>query len=109
MTWDNLSTTVQTILLILGSLSVLIAGGSNIIKLFNPFKRMGERLDNHDKMFEDNNRRFDAIEKETYKQHKMQREMCKSLIAMMNHEITGNGTDRLKQCQSDLQQFLIDN
>ena len=34
--------------------------------------------------------------------------LCKAILAMLNHEITGNSIERLKQAQQDLQNYLIE-
>lgn len=34
--------------------------------------------------------------------------VCKSLLAMIDHEITGNGIERLKNTKVELQNYLID-
>ena len=35
-------------------------------------------------------------------------QMCIRDRALIDHEITGNGTERMKQIRTELQQYLID-
>ena len=37
-----------------------------------------------------------------------QRAMCRGMLALLNHEITGNSVDKLKTAQTSLTEFLID-
>lgn len=34
--------------------------------------------------------------------------LCKAILAMLNHEITGNSVERLKQAQQELQNYLVE-
>lgn len=33
--------------------------------------------------------------------------MCRGMLALLNHEITGNSIDKLKDAQADMTDFLI--
>ena len=33
--------------------------------------------------------------------------MCNSMLALLNHNITGNSIEKLKQAETDLQNFLV--
>lgn len=33
--------------------------------------------------------------------------LCKSMLVLINHEITGNGIDKMKQARDELQDYLI--
>lgn len=65
-----------------------------------PARRLGERIDRHDKLLSNDKERIDEMEG-------MLRQLCNSLKALLDHEITGNGIDRLKQARDDLDKFLI--
>ena len=102
MNGHDLMITMQTMLSIFGGLAIIVAGIGSITKMFSPFKELKMKVDEHETALTD-------MKKELDKQSGMQREICKSLVVMMNHEITGNNIDKLKQQQEDLQKFLIDN
>lgn len=102
MNGHDLMITMQTMLSIFGGLAIVVAGIGSIAKMFSPFKELKMKVDEHETA-------LTAMKREVDKQSSMQREICKSLIVMMNHEITGNNIEKLKERQEDLQKFLIDN
>jgi len=102
MSGNDLITTAQTILSIFGGLAIIVAGITSITKMMSPFKDLKVKVEKHENDIKE-------IEENMDRACSMQREICKSLIVMMNHEITGNSVDKLKQRQEDLQKFLIDN
>lgn len=53
-----------------------------------------------DEKLERDKRRIDALEEG-------QRAMCRGMLALLNHEITGNSIDKLKDAQADMTDFLI--
>ena len=105
----DLSITFQTLLAIFGAITAIVAGISAISKMFSPFKELKKQVDAHERRLQRGDEKFDALEEMLLKQSAMQREICKSLIVIMNHEITGNGVEKLKAQQDELQRFLIDN
>lgn len=109
LTGANLGVTFNTILAIFGAIAAVMAGLSAIAKMFSPFKELKAKVAEHDERFDDAERRFKKLEDQLESQSKMQREICKSLVVMMNHEITGNSIDKLKNQHEELQKFLIDN
>lgn len=109
MNGHDLVITFQTLLAIFGAITAVVAGVSAISKMFSPFKQLKEQVDRHEESLKMGNRKFEKLETELNNQGKMQREICKSLIVIMNHEVTGNSIDKLKAQQEELQKFLIDN
>lgn len=108
LTGSDLTVTIQTMLAIFGAIAVIMSGVSAIAKMLSPFKEIKARLDAHDESLAAGNRHFEKLDNALETQSAMQREICKSLIVIMNHEVTGNSIDKLKQAQEDLQKFLID-
>jgi len=102
MNGHDITITMQTILTIFGGVSVVVAGTASITKMFSPFKELKTKVDEHETILHN-------LKAEVAKQSGMQREVCKSLIVIMNHEITGNSVDKLKERQEELQKYLIDN
>ena len=109
MNGHDLMITMQTLLSIFGGLAVVVAGISSITKMMNPFKELQKKVEEHSRSLQKGNEKFERITSAIESQNLMQREVCKSLIVIMNHEITGNSVDKLKTQQEELQRFLIDN
>lgn len=105
----DLAITFQTILAIFGAIAAVMAGVSAIAKMLSPFKELKTKVENHEDRLMEAEKRFKKLEDQLDSQSKMQREICKSLIVIMNHEVTGDSIDKLKNQQEELQQFLIDN
>lgn len=101
MSGHDLMITLQTMLSIFGGLAIIVAGVGSITKMFSPFKELKMKVEEHDAI-------ISSMKKEVEDQTLMQKEICKSLLVMMNHEITGNSIDKLKERQEDLQKFLVD-
>lgn len=101
MNGHDLMITMQTMLSIFGGLAIIVAGVGSITKMFSPFKELKMKVEEHDTI-------ISAMKTEVDNQTLMQKEICKSLLVMMNHEITGNSIDKLKERQEDLQKFLVD-
>lgn len=108
ITGSDLGITFQTVLAIFGAIAATMAGVSGIAKMLSPFKELKEKVDAHEQRLKLGNRKFEYIETKIEEQGEMQREICKSLIVIMNHEVTGNSIDKLKAQQEELQKFLID-
>ncbi|WP_072684066.1 hypothetical protein [Holdemania sp. Marseille-P2844] len=103
---EGLTISVADILWIAAALSTLTAAwkiikNNPIAKHEKRFEKDEKRLDDHDeKLARDLARLQDAEAADKI--------MCKCLLALIDHEITGNGTERMKQIRTELQQYLID-
>lgn len=60
------------------------------------------KVERHDELLDNDNKRMKKIEESNQM-------ILKSLIAIINHEITGNGIEKMKEAREDLQNFLINN
>lgn len=108
MSAQDISTTISTILVFFGGITCIVAGVSGIVKIFSPFKMLKEKVKMNEQKLEHNDERFMKLENAIEQQTAMQKEICKSLIVIMNHTITGNSKDKVKAQMEELQQYLID-
>lgn len=60
------------------------------------------KVERHEELLDNDNKRMKKIEESNQM-------ILKSLIAIINHEITGNGIEKMKEAREDLQNFLINN
>ena len=60
------------------------------------------KVERHGELLDNDNKRMKKIEESNQM-------ILKSLIAIINHEITGNGIEKMKEAREDLQNFLINN
>lgn len=105
---DNVAITLQTILALFGGITCIVGGISAIAKLFSPFKKLKQKVEDHDTKLNKDFERMEAFGKATQEIEETNKAICKSLLVLMNHEITGNGVDKLKEQRDALEQFLID-
>lgn len=84
---------LEDVLSILSIISLMIT----IFTLYNTKKR-GE--------FEEE-KALEKVQKELKKEEEFNNIMCKSLLVLMEHEITNNNISRLKDMRQELNEFLI--
>lgn len=103
----DISTTAQTILAFFGGITVIAAGTSAIFKLFNPVKKLKEQVHEHEQKLAKDFERMNEVDAILRDIEEYDKVICKSLLVLLNHEITGNDVAKLKKQRDDLEQFLI--
>ena len=91
---------IQITLSIFGAISIIGGGITMIIRLFTPYKKMRYTVEKHTQLLEKDNKRIN----ETEESNKI---ICKTLLVLIEHEITGNSIDKLKSTKQELQEYLI--
>lgn len=99
---------IQIALSIFGGVSVIAGGVSAIIKLFSPIRKLRERVDKNEEFLERDWNRFKEVERHNQRNECANKEICKALLVLLNHEITGNGIEKLKEQRDELERFLIE-
>ena len=99
---------VSVALSIFGGVSVIAGGISAILKLFSPVRKLRERVDKNEEFLERDWNRFKEVERQNQQNEVANKEICKALLVLLNHEITGNGIEKLKKQRDELEQFLIE-
>ena len=69
-------------------------------ELKKPNDDLKKTVEKHDTLLDNDNRRLKEIEDS----NKM---MLQCLLVLMNHNITGNGIEKMKETRDELQEFLI--
>ena len=105
---ENITITIETILAFFGGIVCISGGVSAMIKLFNPFKRLKAQVEEHEDKLQNDFRKFENLNSDMKEIEKSNRIICKSLLVIMNHDITGNGIDKLKEQKDKMEQFLVD-
>ena len=83
------------------ALMTALWGVWKIVKEFKkPNDDLKKKVEKHDALLDTDNRRLGDIEES----NKM---MLQCLLVMINHNITGNGIDKLRETRDELQEFLI--
>ena len=97
----KITITWEIILAIAGGIVVLYNAFKAILSAITPFKKMKDKIDKHDELLDNDNKRLFSIERSNQM-------LCKSMLALLDHEITGNSVDKLKNVKSEMQNYLIE-
>ena len=69
-------------------------------ELKKPSDDLKKTVEKHDELLDNDNKRLQEIENSNQM-------ILKCLLVIINHEVTGNGIDKMKEARDDLQEFLI--
>ena len=86
-------------------LCTLIGGLWSVIKIIKEIRKPNDDLKKtvarHSELLDNDNKRL--------KEHEESNHMIlKCLLVIINHEITGNGIETMKEARDDLQKYLVD-
>lgn len=92
---------VQTVLSICGAISIAGGAGAIIVKVIKPAFQLNNRVEKLERHSENDYQRMLKLEE-------MQRQQSKSLAALLNHQITGNGIEAMKKIRDELLESIIE-
>lgn len=92
---------MQTLLSICGAVSIVGGAGAIIVKVIKPALKLSKRVEQLEQYNQADYQRLKALEE-------MQKQQSKSLAAMLNHQITGNGIENMKKIRDELLESIID-
>ena len=92
---------IETILAICGVISIIGGAGAVIVKGIKPAFHLTARVQKLEEHSDKDYKRLVALET-------MQKQQSKSLAALLNHQITGNGVEAMKQIRDELLESIID-
>ena len=96
----NFTITANQILAICGLITALWGVWKIVKEIKKPNDNLRSKVEAHDKLLDNDDKRLGSIEES----NKM---ILQCLLVIINHDITGNGVDKLKQTREELQEFLI--
>lgn len=86
---------------------------SNDVTINDRLDKISHKLDqidafvrDSDEKFARDNRRLNALEKQAEDTHKGISALCRSSLAHINHDLTGNGIETLKKAQEEINDYL---
>ena len=77
-------------------------------KLEPRFQEIDRKLNNDKVRLDDQAQRLAALGSRNDTLEAGQKAMCRGVLALLSHEINGNSTDKLREAQSDINDFLIE-
>ena len=75
--------------------------------ILTPFRNVEKTVKEHDGYFKNDRERLDSHDKVIAAMAEDNRIICKSLLLLMEHAVTGNSVDKLKKGKQALQDHLI--
>lgn len=99
---DDVDEHLVLILEILGIITALGSAGAVIWKVVNPFKKANDKIESHERRLNDNDETLREVKE-------MQKMQMKAQLVLLDHEITGNGIEKMKAAKAEMQNFLIEN
>lgn len=82
----------------------LIASIWGVIKIIREIKKPSEdlktKVDHHDELLNNDNERLKDIEQSN-------KLILNCMFVLINHDLTGNGIDKMKEARDELQEYLI--
>lgn len=114
---ENIEITFETVLAILGVVVTAGAAQAVISRWLSPYKKLKE-----DVKIKVNKSEFEALKTEVEQLKRYQdidhdrlkdlergnEEICKCILALTDHELTGNGFDKLQKAKEEMQNYLIE-
>lgn len=96
----GITVTTEQILWLCGLISALWGVWKIVKELKKPNENLRLTVDKHEKLLNSDDKRLRSIEDS----NKM---ILQSLLVIINHDITGNGVEKMKEAREELQEFLI--
>lgn len=98
---ENIEITYNTILQIFGAIAVIGGGIKIIITAFSPYKELKAKVKKQAE-------RIEGVESALKRIEESQRVQGRALMELLNHIITGNDIDKLKERHDALVEHYID-
>lgn len=101
----------QVIEIIAAAIILLGGAGGVIVGLYRwarkPNDNQNARLDKHDELLDNDNKRLNALEAWKAEKNDSERLIMKALYAIMQHSLDGNHTDKIKASMGELEEYLF--
>ena len=96
----NFTITSEQILGFCGLITALWGSWKIVKEIKKPSEDLKTKVDQHDELLENDNERLKGIEQS----NKM---ILNCMFVLINHNLTGNGIDKMKEARDELQEYLI--
>ena len=103
----DLFTTGKTILEVFGAIAIIGGGANWLLKLFDPFKELKKKVEEHSGMLSSDKTELKEISDTLGRIERQNNVQSWALLETMNHLITGNDIDKLEKRRDDLLASLI--
>ena len=101
---------IVTVVLAAAGLITAIGGAVTYIKKWyaeSKGAKNSEVIQEHTDQLRSINERLQKLEKANLTQDRYVNAMCETMLALLDHSITGNSVDKLKKARDEMQEFII--
>lgn len=102
----DIQVTWQTLLAVAGGFVLLAQAGRIIINMFNPIRELQKKQERQEGFLAADKERLDKLDKAIDRLDEALSLLGLAVSDLINHEITGNDSDRLKQTQKKLNEYF---
>jgi hypothetical protein len=104
----TVSEVISRILAFCGGLTIIGGAVAVIRHWMNPAFRLRKRVDTLEQKNREQEERNKDIKEMLSEIKQTNKLLCKSMMVLLDHSITGNGVENIKQVRSDLVQYLTE-
>lgn len=97
---NNVTFSLDALLWICGAIITVGGAIAIVTKIFAPFKDLKKRVAALERKFEGDHKELEQVEFGIEK-------ICKCILAITDHELTGNSIDKLRKAKDEMQDYLI--
>lgn len=101
---------VLVVILAIAGLITAVGGATAVIKRWwtnSKGMKNQEQINKLDKRVESVEFKTQRLERHQDEQEEFTKIMCNSMLALLNHSITGSSTEKLKEAEEEIKQYLI--
>ncbi len=105
----DINTLILTILALAGAI-ITLGGATAVLKRWwtnSKGMKNEEKINKLDKRVENVESKTQRLERHQDEQEEFTKIMCNSMLALLNHSITGSSVEKLKEAEEEIQQYLI--
>ena len=105
----DINTLILTILALAGAI-ITLGGATAVLKRWwtnSKGMKNEEKINKLDKRVENVEFKTQSLEHHQNEQAEFTKIMCNSMLALLNHSITGSSVEKLKEAEEEIQQYLI--
>lgn len=89
---------------------VTLGGATSVLKRWwtnSKGMKNQEQINDLDKRVENVEHKTQRLERHQEQNEEFTKIMCNSMLALLNHSITGSSTEKLKEAEEEIKQYLI--
>lgn len=103
----NINLAFDGFLQLCGVLGIIAAGFKAITYFFTPYTKISKKIKRHDELFANDKRTLEELELQVHYEKECINAIGLAIAELINHEVTGNDVNELKDRQRELSKVLL--